>query len=159
MHYLADAVDVGVRFGVDQAWVAVAGVAANAFGFDEVGGVTLETERDGKGVVAELLDVVVNGLHARLAGERGERVGFGVDGFGGIGAGEVVVEMAMCGEELFGAAVIGFEVGVSEWPRGRDAALVMEDAEIFGTETEERGAVDLGLATDEIGLLGMKSLV
>ena len=30
MHDLADAVDVGVRFGVDEAGVAVAGVAADA---------------------------------------------------------------------------------------------------------------------------------
>ena len=37
MHDLADAVDVGVGFGVDEAGVAVAGVAADAFGFDGVG--------------------------------------------------------------------------------------------------------------------------
>ena len=113
----------------------------------------------GKGWIAELFDVVVDGLHSRLAGEGGERVGFGVEGFGGVEAGEVVVEMAVGGEELFGTAVVGFEVGVGEWPRGRDAAFVVDDAEVFSAEAEECGAVDLGLAADVVGLLGVKGLV
>ena len=87
MHNLANTVDVGVGFGVDEAGVAVAAVAANAFGFEGVGGVALETEGYRKGVVTEFFDVVVDGLHARLVGERGEWVGFGVEGFRGVRAG------------------------------------------------------------------------
>src|SRR5271154_5532074 len=67
--------------------------------------------------------------------------------------------MAVSGEELFSATVIGFEVGVSERPCGGDAALVMDDAEVFCAEAKERGAVDLGLASDEVGLLGVQGLV
>ncbi len=37
MHDLADAIDVGVGFGVNEAWIAVAGVAADAFGIENVG--------------------------------------------------------------------------------------------------------------------------
>ncbi len=77
---------------------------------------------------------------------------------GGIGAGEVVVEVAVGGEEFFGAAVEGFEVRVGEGPRGGDAAFVMEDAEVFGAKAEEGGAVDFGLAADEVGLLRVEWL-
>ena len=65
----------------------------------------------------------------------------------------------MGGEELFGSGVEGFEVGVGEGPGGGDAAFVVDDAEVFGAEAEERGAVDLGLAADEVGLLGVEVVV
>ncbi len=142
MHDLADAVDVGVRFGVDEAGIAVTGVAADAFGFDGVGDVALEAEGTGKRMIAEL-DVVVDGLHAGFAGERGKRVGLGVEGFGGVETGEVIVEVAVGGEELFGAGVVGLEVGVGEGPCGRDAAFVMKNAEVFSAQAKEGGAVDL----------------
>src|ERR1700733_11506157 len=101
----------------------------------------------------------MNSLHSRLAGERGERVGFGVEGFGWVKAGEVVVEMTVGCEELFCTAIVGFEVGIGEWPGGRDAAVVVDDAEVFCAEAEECGAVDFGLAAHVVGLLGMEGLV
>src|SRR5271170_2876138 len=112
MHDPADAVDVGVGLRVDEARVAVARVATDAFGIEGVGAVALEAKRDGKGVVAQLFDVVVDRLHAGFARKRREWVGFGVEGFGGVGAGKVVVEVAVGGEELLGAGVVGLKVGV-----------------------------------------------
>jgi hypothetical protein len=87
---------------------------------DSRGSAVLRLEAEGyrEGVIAEFFDVVVNGLHARFAGKRGEWVGFGVEGFGGIRTGQVIVEVAVGGEELFGTGVIGFEVGVVEGPGG-----------------------------------------
>ena len=61
-------------------------------------------------------------------------------------------------EELFGAGVVRLEVGVGEWPGGGDAAFVVEDAEVFLAQAKEGGAIDLGLAADEVGLLGVERL-
>jgi hypothetical protein len=159
MHDLANAIDVGVRFGVDEAGVAVAGVATDAFGFEGVDGVTFEAERNGEGMVAEFFYIIVNRLHARFAGERREGIRLGVEGFGGVGAGQVVIEIAVGGEEFFGTAVVGLEIGVGERPCRGDAVFVMEDAEVLGAEAEERGTVDLGLASDEVGLLRVERLI
>jgi hypothetical protein len=41
---------------------------------------------------------------------------------------------------------------------GRDAALVLDNAEVLGAHPEHGSAVDLGLPSDKIGLLGMKFL-
>ena len=65
----------------------------------------------------------------------------------------------MSGEELFGAAVVGLEVGVDKRPGRGDAAFVMKDAEVFGAQTKECGTVDLCLATDKVGLLGVERLI
>jgi hypothetical protein len=62
-------------------------------------------------------------------------------------------------EERFGTAVVGFEVSVGERPCGRDAAFVVDDAEVLGTEAEEGSAIDLGLTADEVGLLRMERLI
>jgi hypothetical protein len=82
-----------------------------------------------------------------------------VEGLSGIGATEVVFEVAVSGEELFGTRVIRLEVCVRERPRRGDAAFVMEDAEVLGAKAKQCGAVDLGLAADEVGLLGVKGLI
>ena len=166
MQDLANAVDVGVGFGVDEARVAVAGVAADAFAGDGVEGVALEAEGDGEGVDAELADVGFDGGHAGFAGEGGVGIGLGVEGLGGIvGAGEASgdcgrgAEIAVDVEEFFGAGVEGLHVGVGDGPGGREAALVLDLAEVFSAHAEEGGAVDLGLASDVIGLLGVEGLV
>ena len=133
---------------------------------DGVGVVALEAERDGEGVDAEFADVGFDRGHAGFAGEGGVGVGLGVEGLGGVvGAGEASgnggrgAEIAVDVEELFGAGVVGLHVGVGDGPGGRDAALVLDDAEVFGAHAEEGGAVDLGLATDVVGLLRVQGLV
>jgi hypothetical protein len=159
MHDLTYAVDVGVGFGVDETGITIASIATDAFGFEGVSGVALEAERNGEGTIAELFDVVVDGLHARFAGERGEWIRLGVEGLSRIGAAEIIVEIAVGGEELFGTCVVGLEVGVGKRPSKRNAAFVVENAEVFGAKAKECCAVDLGLAADEVGLLGVKGLV
>jgi hypothetical protein len=144
---------------VDQTGIAVAGVAANAFGFEGVSRVALEAQRYGKRVVAEPFYIVINGLHARFAGERRKGIGFGVEWLGRVGTAEILVEVAVSGEEFFGARVIRLEVDVGERPCRGDAVFVMEDAEVLGTETEEGGSVDLGLASNEVGLLRAEGLI
>ena len=125
MHDLTDAIDVRVGFGVDETGVAIAGVATDALGFQGVGGIALETQGHGEGVVAKFFYVVVDGLHAGFAGERGEWVGLGVEGLRRVGTAEIIVEVAVSGEEFFGACVVGLEVGIGEGPCGGDSALVM----------------------------------
>jgi hypothetical protein len=166
IHDLANAVDVGVGFGVDEAWVAVAGVATNTLADGGVLLVALEAEGDGEGVDAEFADVGFDLGHAGFVGEGGVGVALGVEGLGGIvgaakatGDGGFGAEVAVDVEEVFGAGVEGLHVGVGDRPGGRNAALVLDDAEIFGTHAEHGGAVDLGLASDVVGLLRVKGLV
>jgi len=62
------------------------------------------------------------------------------------------------GEELFGSCVVGLEVGVGERPGGEMPPLC------GGRRSLRRGggrggAVDLGLAADVVGLLGVERLL
>ena len=66
VHDLADAVDVGVRLGMNEAGVPIAGIAAHALGSKRVGLIALQPERNGKRVDAELADIVLDALHARF---------------------------------------------------------------------------------------------
>jgi hypothetical protein len=166
MHDLANAVDVGVGFSVDEAGVAVAGVAADAPGGDGIGGVALEAEGNGEGADAEVADGGFDIGHAGFVGEGRVGVGLGVEGLGGVVAAGVAAGNRGCGaeiavdvEELFGVGVEGLHVGVGDGPGGRDAALMLDDAEVFGAHAEHGGAVNFRLATDEVGLLGMEGLV
>jgi len=86
MHDL-DAIDVGVRFGVDEAGVAVAGVATDAFGFEGVGGVAFEAERNGEGVVAEFFYIIVDRRMRGSLGSAGK--GYGLEWKGSVGSGLV----------------------------------------------------------------------
>ncbi len=166
MHDLADAVDVGVGFGVDETGVAVAGVAADALGFDGIVGVALETKWNGEGVDAEVFDGRFDLGHARLVGEGSVRIGLGVEGLGGVEGGSVAAgdggrgaEVAVDVKELFGAGVEGLHVRVGDGPGGRDTPFVLDDAEVFGTHAEHGCAIDLSLAADEVRLLRVKRLV
>ena len=62
-------------------------------------------------------------------------------------------------KELFGTGVVRFEVSVGEWPGRRDTAFVVDDAEVFRAQAEEGGAINLRLAADEVGLLGVEGFV
>jgi hypothetical protein len=56
-------------------------------------------------------------------------------------------------EQFLGLGVEGFEIRVGDRPRRRDAALLLDDAEILRPHAEHGRPVDLGLAADEVGLL------
>ena len=69
-------------------------------------------------------------------------------GTGGCGA-----EIAMDVEELFGAGVVGLQIGVGNGPRRRYPAFMLNDAEVFGSHAKQCSAVDLCLPPNEIRLL------
>src|SRR5262249_39413875 len=52
-----------------------------------------------------------------------------------------------------GFRVPRFEVVVAERPRGGEATVMLDRAEVLGPEAEERGAVELGVAADVVVLL------
>ncbi len=162
---LPDAVDVGVGFGVDEAGIAVAGVAADALGGEGVGFVALEAKRDGEGVYTELADAGFDFSHARFVFKGGIGIVLGVEGLGGIEAGAKASGDGGCGaeiavdvEKLLGLGIEGLEIGVGDGPGGGDAAVVPDDAEVLGAHAEHGGAVDFGLAADEVGLLWVEVL-
>ena len=70
---LPNAIDVRIRLGVDEAGIAIAGVATDAFGCERVGLIALEPERHGKGVDAKLAHIVFDRLHAGLVREARDR--------------------------------------------------------------------------------------
>ena len=160
MHNLPDAVDIGVGFGVNQAGIAVACIAANALRRDRVRFVALQAQRHRKGVNAKLADSVLNRLHARFVADWGERILLRMEGFGGIERRAESTrnrrrcsEIAMHVEEFFGAGVIRLHIGVGDGPLRGDAAFVLDQAEIFGAHAKHRGAVNLGLSSHAIDLL------
>ena len=81
----------------------------------------------------------------RLGGiERGAKSA----GNGGGGA-----KIAMNVKEFFGARVVGFQIGVGDGPGRRNAALMVDDAEVFGTHAKQGRAVHFCLSAYKIGLL------
>ncbi len=69
------------------------------------------------------------------------------------GTGGRRAEIAVDVEEFFGASVVRLHIGIGDGPRGRDAAFVPNDTEVFGPHAEHSSTVNLGLSPDEIGLL------
>jgi hypothetical protein len=66
-----------------------------------------------------------------------------------------IAEIAVDMEELFRAGVVRLHIGVGDGPCRRDAAAVLDNAEVFRAHAEHCSPVDLGLASDVIGLLRM----
>jgi len=56
--------------------------------------------------------------------------------------------------ELFGAAVVGLEVGVVQRPGRRDAVDVLDGPEVAFPEAEQDRAVHLGVAAHVVVLFG-----
>src|SRR6266511_32104 len=52
--------------------------------------------------------------------------------------------------EVFSLRVVRLELVVADRPRGRDAAVMADLAEVLFAKPEERGAVKLGVATDVV---------
>src|SRR5262245_24093134 len=58
--------------------------------------------------------------------------------------------------EMFGLSVVGLEIFIRDRPRGRDAAMMLDLAEVLLPQADQRGAVELGVAADEVVCAGMK---
>src|ERR1041385_3779528 len=146
-----DADGLRIGLGIDEAGVAVAGGAADAGAFAFVLFIEANAEGDVKGLMAELDEVIVKLLDARLVGDC--RVWIGA---GGVRIGGVFAAVAMDLVEGFSLLVIGFEIVVGDGPGGRDAAVVNELAEIFAAEAEEGRAVEFGVAADIVVGVGVE---
>jgi hypothetical protein len=101
-------------------------------------------------LVAGAQEIVVELLDTRLVGDGwvGERAG-------ARRLGRVLAGLAMDEVEPLGLGVVGLEVGVADRPRGGDAAVVLDLLEVALAKAEQRSAVDLGAAADEV--LGVRS--
>ena len=104
-------------------------------------------------MVADLLERVAERLDTRLVAHRRMRVGGARPRFG-----RVDPALAVHVEELLGARVVGLEHVVGERPGGRDAVGVDDLAEVLGAQPEQRPAVDLAVAADEIVQPGVEGL-
>jgi len=145
VHDLADAVDVGVGFCVHEAGVAVARVAADASALQGIPLVPLQAERARKGPEAELPQIVLDLLHARLVGDCRIRVLLASRRLG-----RVEALLAVNAVKPLRLGVIGLEHVVRDGPCGGDAALVVKDGEVFLAQSKQRRAVDLGVPTHPV---------
>ena len=144
---------LGVRLGMNQAGEAVAGAAADAVA---VGQVRLRQPDPVWGVervVARRLQVVRELLDPRLVRERREGVRRARGRLG-----RVLTTCAADLVELLGERVVRLQLLVLDRPRRRDAALVLELAEVLLAEAVERGSVELGRPADEVVDLGWNVL-
>ena len=139
------AAHVRVGLAVGQAREAVEAVAAHAAARLRVGLVEVDADRQVERLVAGRREVVVELLDARLVRDRRVRERARARRLGGVLAGLAVDEV-----EPLGLGVVGLEVGVVDRPRGRDAAVVLDLAEVALAQAEEDRAVDLRVAADEV---------
>lgn len=148
-----DTDDLRVGLRADQAGEAVDTVAADAGA--GVGGPApvvlgeVHPDRQVEGVQSLLLQVVAQLLDARLVLDRRIRV----LGAGGT-LGRILAVPAVDEVEVLGLGVVRLEFLVAQRPGGGEAVVVAELAEVLGTHTEERGAVELGVAAHVVIDLG-----
>ena len=122
----AHADDLGVRFGVHQAGKAIARVAPDA---DAAMAVLLVEEDTGwgrGGVIASLLQVVVQFLDTRLMRDRWEQIGRTGRRLGGVG-----VAPSMDLIEMFGLGIVGLQVVIGDRPGRRNPVVVVEFSKIL----------------------------
>jgi hypothetical protein len=131
-----------VGLGPHQARVAVAGLAADAATAPRVALVEHDAERDVEGAQAEPGPVVVQLLEAGLVAHGRMRVR---RARGGIR--RVHPPLAVHVVEALRRGVVGLHVLVAYGPRRRYPTPVLDLAEVLPAEPEERGPVELGVAT------------
>ena len=96
--------------------------------------------------IGELLD-------ARLVPDRRMLVGFGRAGLG-----RILAAPAAHLEQLLGRLIIGLEHVVLHGPFRRDAVRMQDGIEVLLAQPQEHGAVDLGIAADEVVQAGPEAL-
>jgi hypothetical protein len=148
-----DAEDVRIRLCLDEAGETVEPRTAHAGALQGILLVEIHPDRQVEGLVAGADEVVVELLDPRLVADR--RIGVRP---GGGRLGRILPALAVDEVEALRLVVVGREVLVRERPRGRDAGVVANLAEVPFAEPEEDGAVHLRLATDVVVLAGMERL-
>jgi hypothetical protein len=148
-----DAEHVCVGLAVGQAREAVEAVAAHAAPALGVGLVEVDADGQVERMMAGPDEVVVQLLDARLVrdgrvGERPRRRRLR----------RVLAALAVDEVQPFGLGVVGLEVVVGQRPGGRDARVVADLVEVALAQAEEDRAVELGVAADEVLLVGAEGV-
>src|SRR5437016_74051 len=125
--------------------MAVARIAANASAGARVLFVDLDPERHVKGLQSGPLEIVRQMLNPLLVADRrifvrraGPRLG------------RIFAAGAMYLIEMFGLRVVRLELGVTDGPSRRDAAVMTDLAKVFLAQTKQRRAVKLCIPADVI---------
>ncbi len=140
-----------VALGVYKARKAIAGVAANTGAILYVVFKALHAYWQMKRFEAETLQLIEHFQHPWFLRELRIGKGLGRRRLRGVFAALTVHEI-----EAFGFLVIRFELVIGDRPSGRDSVFVRDLFEIFFTQTQERGAEDLGVSAYQIRLAGPK---
>jgi hypothetical protein len=98
-------------------------------------------------VQALLFQVVAELLDPRFVLDRPERVRHAAQPLGGI-----LTVAAVDPVEVLGLGVVRLEVGIADGPRGGQAAVVANLAEVLRPQAEQRGPVELGVSPDVVQL-------
>ena len=138
---------------MDEAREAVAGRAADAVAVGHVRLVQPDAARRVERVVSGRGEVVRELLDPGLVGDRRIRVRRARRRLG-----RVLPAGAVHLVEVLGLRVVRLELVVLDRPRGRDAVVVAELAEVLLAEPVERGAVELGRPADEVVDLRLERL-
>jgi hypothetical protein len=144
---------LGIRLRVDNTWEAVAVGAAHAPRVGRVRLVEHDPARSVKRVVARAGQIVRELLDARLVRDRRVRVVVAC-----MRLGRILAARSVNLVELLRLRVVRLELLVGDRPRGRDAVVVLELAEVLLAKAVERGAVQLGRAADEVVHLRLERL-
>ena len=144
---------LGIRLPMHGADEPVAVRAADARAVRHVRLVQANPARCVERVQAGRLEVVRELLDPRLVRDGGVRIGRARESLRGVlavGAMHLVV--------VLGLRVVRLELVVRDRPRGRDAVVVLQLAEVLGAQAVERCAVELGRPAHEVVDLGLERL-
>jgi hypothetical protein len=148
-----DANHLGIRFGVDETGMSIAGRAPDAGALAGISLIQHHADRHVKRLESEADEVIVQLLDPRLVGNRRMPVGRAGRWIGG-----VLAALAMHLVEMFGLGVVRLQRFVRNGPRRGHTAVVLELAEVLFAEPEERRTVELGVAADEVIGVGVQRL-
>ena len=70
--------------------------------------------------------------------------------------GRVLTRLTVDAVDPLRFCIVGFQIVIADWPRGRDAAFVLERTKILASEPGQGSAEHLGVATDKIVHPGSK---
>src|SRR5262245_57149056 len=131
--------DLRVRLGVDETGMAIAGRAANAVTLPWILLVEHDTDRNMERLIAELPQVVAEGLDARLVADGREAIGRTGGRVRGINT-PLPVDVI----EILRLSVVRLHVRVRKRPRRGDAAVVADRTEVLLPHPQQRCAVEFG---------------
>src|SRR6516162_8002595 len=127
---------------MDQAWEAVAGLAADALARARVLFIELDPKRYVEWFQPEASEIVAQLLHTRLVADRWMRIGTGSERVCGVDS-----ALAMYVIQILGFQVIRLEVVIGNGPSRRYAAVVLYLSKVLLPQPEESRTVKLCVST------------